>query len=129
VLGEKIKLARKQRGFTLVALGEIVGIKHASLSQIENNVTNPAKRTLISLAKALGDNFGESWLDEHINGTETPKSKKEIVADMTAKEFVSLKMGGKNGRRSKAEIDALTTMLDAELERMKEDAERYGSAW
>lgn len=40
---------------------------------------------------------------------------------MTVKEFVSLKFGGKNTRRSPSEIDMLTNLLDAELERMENE--------
>lgn len=120
-LGSKIKVARNKKGFTLKELGEIIGITHSALSQIENDKTDPSKKTLIALANALNDNFGESWLDEYLNGHETPQSKKEIVKDMTVKEFVSLKFGGKPTRRSKAELEMLTKLLEAEIERLQND--------
>ena len=103
-------------------LGEIIGLSHASLSSLENGKTLPMRKTKIALAIALGDNFGEDWLDEHINSTDpAPPTPKEIADNMSVKDFVSLKFGGKSGRRSRAEIDALTTLLDAEIERIKKE--------
>ncbi len=106
----------------------MIEVSHSSLSKLERGETLPMRKTKIALAKALGDNFGDATLDEFINAGEVaPPSKKEIVENMSAREFVSLKMGGKNGRRTRAEIDALTTMLDAEIERMKREEELYGN--
>jgi transcriptional regulator with XRE-family HTH domain len=116
-LGEKIREARLRKGFTLKELGAIVGVSHSALSQIENNKNDVSKKNLIALAKALGDNFGEAWLDEHLKNGEGQPSKKEIVQNMSIKEFVSLKFEGKRLRRSKAEIEMLTRLLEANLER------------
>lgn len=119
VLGEKIKLARKNKGFTLKELGKRINLTHSSLSKIENDKNDASKKTLIALAKELQDNFGESWLDEHIYAShESVPSKKEIVEDMSAREFVTLKFGGKRSTRSPKELDALVTLLDAEIARM-----------
>jgi transcriptional regulator with XRE-family HTH domain len=126
-LGKRIKDARQRKKLTLKAVGTQIGRSHATLSQIENDVHQPEKATLIALAKVLEDNFGESWLDEHIAKGEAAPSKKEIVEDMTVREFVSLKFGGKKTRRSPAEIDMLTQLLDAEIQRIKEEEEKYGS--
>jgi hypothetical protein len=76
--------------------------------------------TLIDLAEALGSNFGLAWLDEHLTGKELP-SKKEIVQDMSVKEFISLKFGAKNVRRSRKELEMLTDLLDAEVERIRRE--------
>lgn len=103
-------------------LGDKIGLTHSSLSQIENEVTNASKKTLIALAKALGDNFGESWLDEYINAEETPKSKKEIAQEMSIEEYLSLKFEGKDVRRSKEKIAAVKLILADEIE----DIEKHG---
>lgn len=127
VLGEQIKTARKKRGFTLKELGGKINLSHSALSQIENNKNEASRKTLIALAQTLNNNFGEKWLDEYIKQSESTLSKKEIVQDMTVQEFVSLKFpdGGK-GRRTKTELDMLMKLLDAELERMREEKEKYG---
>lgn len=122
VFAEKLKTARKNKGLTLKELGQIVDVSHASLSRLESGKSIPMRKTKIALAIALGDNFGEDWLDEHINSTEpAPPTPKEIADKMSVKDFVSLKFGGQTGRRSQAEIDALTTLLDAEIERIKKE--------
>lgn len=121
MLGEKIKKARKAKKLTLVELGKLIGLTHAALSQIENEVAKPSRRTLISLAKELNTNFGDETLDEYLKADDTGKSKKEIADEMTVTEFVSLKFGGKSTRRSKQEIEMLTALLDAEIERIERD--------
>lgn len=121
MLGERIKQARKNKGYTLVQLGDLIGISQPSLSAIESGKSIPMRKTQIALAKTLGDNFGEDWLDEYINADESPKSKKEIAQEMSVKEFLSLKFEGKNIKRSKKELEALSTLLDAEIERIEED--------
>jgi transcriptional regulator with XRE-family HTH domain len=120
-LGKRINKARKAAGLTLKDLGKKIGRSHATLSQIENDVHIPEKATQIALARELNSNFGEEWLNEYLTPSDTTSSKKEIVQDMTVKEFVSLKFGGKNTRRSKQELDMLTKLLDAEIERMKNE--------
>lgn len=118
VLGEKIKKARKNKGYTLKELGEIIDISHAALSQIENDKNNVSKKTLIALAKTLGNNFGETWLDEYMNGTLAAPSKKEIIEDASVEEIFTLKFGGKNTRRSTADIIKMKKLLDREIEKM-----------
>lgn len=121
VIGEKIQAVRKRRGFTLQELGDLVGLTHASISRIENGKTEPRDVTLIALAKALGNNFGESWLDEHLAGNDAPKSKKEVAQEMSASELISLKFPGKASKQSRAQAELLAKMLDAEVERIKRE--------
>lgn len=115
MIGEKIKQARKNKGYTLKQLGEIIHISHAALSQIENNKTKAGRKTLIDLAQTLGENFGEDWLIPYLQGIESAPSKKEIVEKMTTKEFISLKFPDGKGRRSDAELEMLTKLLDARI--------------
>lgn len=121
VLGEIIKSARKKRGFSQVELAEIVGVTQPSLSKIEKGDAEPMRKTLIALAKALGTNFGETWLDEHLNGNDAPKSKKEIGREMTASELVSYKFPGGMSRHSTEKAAMLAKLLDAEVERIKRE--------
>jgi transcriptional regulator with XRE-family HTH domain len=118
VLGEKIRKVRKHRGFTLVELAEKIGATHGTLSGIETGRTQAGKKILIALARELHDNFGEAWLDEYINRTDRPaQSRKEILESATVEEIVSLKFGGGNTRRTKAELLALAKILDDELKK------------
>lgn len=117
LIGEKIKAARKAKGYTLVELGGLINVSNAALSQIENGKTEPSKKTLIALCKPLSDNFGLDWLDEHIAGTTPALSKKEIAKDLSVEQLLSLKFGGGSESRSKADMRALARMLDEAIEK------------
>ncbi len=97
-------------------------MSHSSLSALENNKTKPLRKSKVALAKALGTNFGEDWLDEHLNGEEPPPpTKKEIIEDTSVEEMVSLKFGtdddpGPDRRRTKEEARVLARMLDKAIE-------------
>lgn len=52
-LGAAIKQARKERHMTQAQLGEIVGVKKAQISKIENSVTDARFDTIIKVFKAL----------------------------------------------------------------------------
>jgi len=58
-------------GLTQAALAKLIGIKQASLSQIEGGISDPRKTTLIALARALNDDLGEEWLKEYVAQPET----------------------------------------------------------
>lgn len=121
-IGKKIKAERIRRGFTQTELGDLVGITHPSLSAIERGRTQPARKTLIALARILGTTFGEAWLEEHLASDEGPKSKREIAEELTARELISLKFGGETGRRrSTREAEMLAKLLDAEVERIRRE--------
>ncbi len=114
MIGEKVRIARKQKGYSQVELAGIVGIAQASLSSIESGKTDPLRKTLIALAKALGDNFGDPSLNESVEaGASPPPSKREIARSMTATELVSLKFGG--GESSSNETRMLAKLLDEAL--------------
>lgn len=53
LLGEAIKKARKQRNLTQEQLGEIVGVKRAQISKIENSTTDARLTTLLKVFDAL----------------------------------------------------------------------------
>lgn len=53
LLGEAIKQARKQRKLTQSQLGELVGVKKAQISKIENNLTDARFETILKVFRAL----------------------------------------------------------------------------
>lgn len=65
-IGERIKEARESvndgKGISQSELADLVGIKQASLSEIEVGKTTPRKPTLIALSFVLNNDFGEGWL-------------------------------------------------------------------
>jgi SOS-response transcriptional repressor LexA len=68
-LGYKIRTNRKSKGLTLNDLSQQIGISIQALSAIETDKANPSRQTLISLARILGDDFGESGLKRYATGT------------------------------------------------------------
>ena len=116
MFGERLKNARKNKGFTLKELGDIVEMSHGTLSRLERDETVPLRKNKIALAKALNDNFGDPSLDEHLNsGSPSPPSKREIAQNMSVEELITLKFGGAGETRTRAQMRALAQLLDSEI--------------
>ena len=54
LLGYEIKKARKERKLTQEQLGELVGVKKAQISKIENSVTDARFSTILKVFEVLG---------------------------------------------------------------------------
>ncbi|MFA5619813.1 MAG: helix-turn-helix transcriptional regulator [Weeksellaceae bacterium] len=54
LLGQAIKQARQERNLTQEELGELVGVKKAQISKIENSATDARFTTILKVFKALG---------------------------------------------------------------------------
>ncbi len=54
LLGQAIKQARQQRNLTQGELGELVGVKKAQISKIENSTTDARFTTILKVFEALG---------------------------------------------------------------------------
>ena len=54
LLGQAIKKARQDRNLTQEALGELVGVKKAQISKIENSATDARFTTILKVFEALG---------------------------------------------------------------------------
>jgi DNA-binding XRE family transcriptional regulator len=69
LLGEAIKQARKERNLTQEQLGELVGVKKAQISKIENSLTDARFETIIKVFKALNAkvNFNVELLNQKVN--------------------------------------------------------------
>jgi DNA-binding XRE family transcriptional regulator len=68
LLGEAIRRARKERNLTQEQLGELVGVKKAQISKLENSLTDARFETIIKVFKALNAkiNFNVELLNEHM---------------------------------------------------------------
>lgn len=53
IIGETIKNIRKERNLTQQQLGELVGVKKAQISKIENSLTDARFETILKVFKAL----------------------------------------------------------------------------
>jgi len=54
LLGQAIKQARKERNLTQEELGELIGVKKAQISKIENSMTDARFTTILKVFEALG---------------------------------------------------------------------------
>jgi len=68
LLGEAIKMARKQRQMTQEELGILVGVQKAQISKIENSITDARFETILKVFKALNAkiNFNVELLDQSV---------------------------------------------------------------
>ena len=71
LLGEAIKQARKERNLTQEQLGELVGVKKAQISKLENSLTDARFETIIKVFKALNAkvNFNVELLNQTVKLT------------------------------------------------------------
>jgi DNA-binding XRE family transcriptional regulator len=68
LLGKAIKKARKERKLTQKELGQLVGVKKAQISKLENSLTDARFETIIKVFKALNVkiNFTVELLDQTV---------------------------------------------------------------
>ena len=68
MLGKAIKKARKERNLTQEQLGQLVGVKKAQISKLENSVTDARFETIIKVFKALNAkiNFHVELMDQNL---------------------------------------------------------------
>lgn len=69
LIGDAIKQARKERNLTQAQLGELVGVKKAQISKIENNLTDARFETILKVFRALNAkiNFNVELLNQKVN--------------------------------------------------------------
>ncbi|MCF8334018.1 MAG: helix-turn-helix transcriptional regulator [Bacteroidales bacterium] len=53
ILGNTIKQLREEKNLTQAQLGELVGVKKAQISKIENNLTDARFETILKVFRAL----------------------------------------------------------------------------
>jgi transcriptional regulator with XRE-family HTH domain len=53
ILGQTIKRIREEKNLTQAQLGEMVGVKKAQISKIENNLTDARFETILKVFRAL----------------------------------------------------------------------------
>lgn len=68
LLGDAIRQARKERHLTQEELGQLVGVKKAQISKLENSLTDARFETIIKVFKALDAkvNFNVELLDQTV---------------------------------------------------------------
>ena len=68
IIGETIKNIRKERNLTQEQLGELIGVKKAQISKIENSLTDARFETILKVFKALNAkvNFNVELLNQKL---------------------------------------------------------------
>lgn len=69
ILGQTIKKIRKEKQLSQAQLGELVGVKKAQISKIENNLTDARFETILKVFRALDAKI--SFNVELMNGSIT----------------------------------------------------------
>ena len=69
IIGETIKNVRKERNLTQQQLGELVGVKKAQISKIENSLTDARFETILKVFKALNAkvNFNVELMNHNLS--------------------------------------------------------------
>jgi DNA-binding XRE family transcriptional regulator len=69
ILGHTIKKIREEKNLTQAQLGELVGVKKAQISKIENNLTDARFDTILKVFRALNAkiNFNVELLNQNVS--------------------------------------------------------------
>jgi transcriptional regulator with XRE-family HTH domain len=62
--GEKLAVLRQQQSLTLRQLGEMLGVHHTFISQLEKGKTTPNARMIIKIADIFGVSADQLMRDE-----------------------------------------------------------------
>ncbi|WP_298937707.1 helix-turn-helix domain-containing protein [uncultured Ruegeria sp.] len=94
-LGKAIRSLRKARGLNQTDLAKLSGISTVTISQIENDLTNPAIGTIETLAEALNTTVPALYLSVPMKTRRTDEGLKKLVGTnvRTRRAYLSLSMG------------------------------------
>lgn len=120
-IGESIRKARKEKGWTQAQLADAIGVKRSVVSKYENGLIEPSISKLSEIDAALGTRlFFSSWAKSIIW---TPPSEWEVPSDATLSVFSDVSsQAAPEGKRI---IDKLRQSLD---DSAKADHERQKAA-
>ena len=77
-IGKRVRELRIEKGMTMDAFGESMGIKRPSLSNIENGRNGISDRTILSICREYG--VSEEWLRDGIGEMFVPVTQNEKIA-------------------------------------------------
>jgi len=78
-IGNKVKELREQRGLSIRQLAEEVGCSGSLISQLENNKVDPSISTLKRIARALGVNIVDFFMEQYHLEEEVVTTQKDRV--------------------------------------------------
>lgn len=78
-IGEKIREFRELKGLSIRQLAEEAGCSPSLVSQLENNRVDPSISTLKKIAKALGVNIVDFFMEDYLNHEDVVTSIQDRV--------------------------------------------------
>lgn len=66
-LGENIRMARKNKGYSIMKVRELTGLSKSTISDLENDNSSPTAETLQKIASALGVPVEEFFKSKQIS--------------------------------------------------------------
>jgi len=72
LIGERLRLARQERGLSLTALSEQTDVSVGAISNIERGASSPSIRTLLNITSALGISIGDLFEDVSLMASPGP---------------------------------------------------------
>ncbi|WP_129598796.1 helix-turn-helix domain-containing protein [Anaerophilus nitritogenes] len=116
-LGERIRNIRKSKGYSIMNLREMTGLSKSTISDIENNKSNPTSETLNKIADCLGVStsylFNEEIIDNDLNSDD--KNKIEI-AEQLVKVLIDMGEIKENEKLTEEKRDRLFNMIKKAIE-------------
>ena len=119
MVGDKIKLLRKQRNITMKELGEELNLGESTISMYENGKRTPDYETLKKIAKYF--NVSSSYLLEETNDP-TPQNKKNTLSPEKLKLLDGIGyayFGGDGKELDEADVDYILGIVEL-TRKMKE---------
>ncbi|NGQ93703.1 helix-turn-helix domain-containing protein [Brevibacillus sp. SYP-B805] len=101
MIGNKIRMIRKERGFTLETMANKTGLSKGLLSQVERGISQPSLDSLWRITRALDSSiihFFEDVNQKHVHLTRKEKRKQVIFPESSGTySLLSAGSGGKLG--------------------------------
>lgn len=82
-IGARIKEIRKAESLTMEKFGSRIGIKHSSLSLLENGKNNPSDQTIKSICREFG--ISEAWLRDGVGSMYVSVSRDAELEDFVTR--------------------------------------------
>jgi transcriptional regulator with XRE-family HTH domain len=112
-IGERLRVARQQKGLTVREIAARVGVSPSLISQIERDKVNPSVSTLWGLVTVLGLTMGQLFPDADATPALQPVSPAEPAAPLTTpghRAVINLETGV-HWERLTADSDAVVEFL------------------
>lgn len=86
-IGERIRKMRKEKRYSIMDIRDLTGLSKSTISEVENDKSNPTTETLQKIAKALGVSV-DTFFKEETDQEEIPALPVEFTTPQEAMEFI-----------------------------------------